>query len=127
MTHAPDSGPRNVLGGALATCSSKPVTGFLRDGCCRAVPGDAGLHLVCAVLTTEFLAYAREQGNDLVTPRPEFDFPGLVPGDRWCLCALRWEQARRAGCAPEVVLETTALQALQVLDLAQLKAHARAD
>lgn len=116
-------GPLNVLGGALATCSMDPLTGWLRDGCCTADPRDAGRHHVCVVLTEAFLTFSRERGNDLSTPRPEFGFPGLKEGDRWCLCALRWEEARRAGVAPQVVLEATALAALEVLQREHLLAH----
>src|SRR5688500_8974191 len=84
---------RNVLGGPLEPCSTEPMTGYVRDGCCRSMPGDTGLHLLCAEMTREFLAYSKERGNDLSTPRPEFGFPGLKPGDRWCLCILRWKEA----------------------------------
>lgn len=121
---APDDSPKNVLGGTLLDCSHSPLTGWMRDGCCRHDPNDRGQHLVCAVLTAEFLEFSQARGNDLSTPRPEFDFPGLKPGDRWCLCAARWEEARRAGCAPQVVLEATAIQALQILSLEQLRQHA---
>lgn len=98
---------RNVLGDELEPCSRDPTTGYLRDGCCRAVPADRGRHEICAVVTEAFLAFSREQGNDLVTPRPELDFPGLDPGDRWCLCVGRWLEAHEAGVAPPVVLEAT--------------------
>ena len=96
---------RNVLGGLLAACSREPLTGFFRDGCCRTGPGDAGVHTVCAVMTQEFLEFTVQAGNDLVTPQPQWDFPGLLPGDHWCLCAARWLEAAQAGAAPPVVLE----------------------
>jgi uncharacterized protein (DUF2237 family) len=115
---------RNVLGGPLAACSSDPLTGFFRDGCCRTGIGDVGVHTVCAVMTKDFLAFTVAAGNDLVTPRPEWDFPGLVEGDHWCLCAARWEEARLAGRAPQVLLEATHVAALEVCSLADLQAHA---
>lgn len=115
---------RNVLGGRLQTCSMTPRTGFFRDGCCNTDGSDHGVHAVCAVVTDEFLAFSKLQGNDLSTPRPEFDFPGLRPGDRWCLCAARWQEALLAGCAPSVVLEATHERALQIVALADLKRHA---
>lgn len=109
-----------MLGGPLESCSLEPKTGFFRDGCCRTGPTDLGTHTVCAVVTPEFLAFTRAQGNDLETPRPEFEFPGLTPGDRWCLCASRWKEALAAGVAPPVVLaatheKTTAFVSLEVL------------
>jgi len=107
---------RNLLGGALATCSNDPKTGFLRDGCCTPHPQDRGNHSVCAMLTQEFLDFTAEQGNDLATPRPEFGFPGLRPGDRWCLCAARWLDAYEAGVAPPIVPEATSERALEVVD-----------
>jgi uncharacterized protein (DUF2237 family) len=116
--------PRNVLGGPLLPCSVAPLTGFFRDGCCNTGPGDLGLHVVCAEMTTEFLAFSRARGNDLSTPRPEFGFAGLRPGDRWCLCAARWEEARLAGLAPPVLLEATHAIVLEVVELAHLQAHA---
>lgn len=115
---------RNVLGGVLEPCSTDPMTGFFRDGCCRTGRGDVGVHVVCAQVTEEFLAYSKAKGNDLSTPRPEFDFPGLRPGDRWCLCASRWKDALDAGMAPPVVLESTHEAALEFLDLEDLQAHA---
>jgi uncharacterized protein (DUF2237 family) len=115
---------RNVLGGALLPCSVAPLTGFFRDGCCNTGPHDHGLHVVCAQVTAEFLAFSQRRGNDLSTPRPEYGFAGLQPGDRWCLCAARWEEARRAGFAPPVLLEATHIAALSVVELAHLKAHA---
>jgi uncharacterized protein (DUF2237 family) len=115
---------RNVLGGALMACSYDPVTGFFRDGCCRTRPDDTGLHVVCARMTDEFLAFAFSRGNDLVTPRPEWRFPGLLAGQRWCLCAERWKEAWRAGKAPPVVLEGTHEKALEVIPLDVLQAFA---
>ena len=115
---------RNVLGGPLLPCSVAPLTGFFRDGCCNTGPQDRGLHVVCAEVTAEFLAFSKARGNDLSTPRPEFGFVGLNPGDRWCLCAARWEEARLAGLAPPVLLEATHEAALAVVELSHLKAHA---
>lgn len=115
---------RNVLGGVLLPCSVAPLTGFFRDGCCNTGPHDHGLHVVCAQVTAEFLAFSKARGNDLSTPRPDYGFAGLKPGDRWCLCAARWEEARRAGFAPPVLLEATHIAALAVVELAHLKAHA---
>lgn len=115
---------KNVLGGPLVPCSMEPLTGWYRDGCCNTDAADTGLHTVCAVVTEEFLAFSKSAGNDLSTPRPEFGFPGLGPGDRWCLCAARWEEARVAGFAPEVVLEATHAKTLEVTMLGHLQAHA---
>jgi hypothetical protein len=115
---------RNVLGGPLAVCSLAPRTGWFRDGCCNTNADDHGLHTVCAVMTAEFLAFSKAAGNDLSTPRPEFGFPGLKPGDRWCLCAARWQEAYQAGTAPRVVLAATHLATLGVVELDALKAHA---
>ena len=114
----------NVLGGALETCSLTPLTGWQRDGCCNTDARDHGLHTVCAILTTEFLAFSRAVGNDLSTPRPEYGFPGLNPGDQWCLCAGRWEEARLAGQAPLVRLAATHAASLSALRLEDLRAHA---
>lgn len=114
----------NVLGTALLACSFDPLTGFFRDGCCNTDDHDQGTHVVCARVTAEFLAYSRQRGNDLSTPRPEYRFAGLQPGDRWCLCALRWKEALVAGVAPPVQLEATHAKALTVVTLAQLQAHA---
>ncbi len=114
----------NVLGQPLVPCSHDPLTGFFRDGCCRTRPDDTGLHVVCARMTQEFLTFTRSRGNDLSTPRPEWDFPGLRAGDRWCLCALRWKEAFDAGLAPPVLLESTHIRALDVLSLEQLQACA---
>ena len=112
---------KNVLGTELQPCSHDPVTGFFRNGCCDTGAEDIGVHVVCARVTAEFLAFSRQQGNDLSTPRPEFGFPGLVPGDQWCLCASRWQEAFDAGVAPPVVLEATHALALEWADLAQLR------
>jgi len=112
---------RNVLGGVLAPCSTSPRTGFFRDGCCNTGPEDLGLHVVCAQVTAAFLEFAREQGNDLVTPMPDFGFPGLSPGDRWCVCAATWRQAFEAGVAPPVILAATHEETLAVIPLAALK------
>jgi uncharacterized protein (DUF2237 family) len=117
----------NVLGGVLAPCSADPVTGFYRNGCCDTGPGDYGSHTVCAVMTAGFLAFSKEAGNDLSTPRPEFDFRGLRPGDRWCLCAPRWKEALAAGHAPMVVLEATHQGALDYCRLEDLKLHQAPD
>lgn len=114
----------NVLGGALEPCSIDPLTGFYRDGCCNTGPEDLGAHLVCAVVTAEFLEFSKEAGNDLSTPRPELGFAGLQPGDRWCLCASRYKEALDAGMAPDVVLESTHAQALEWVTLDELKRHA---
>ncbi len=115
----------NVLGEPLVPCAFDPITGFFRDGCCRTSAEDVGSHTVCVELTSEFLAFSRDSGNDLSTPRPEFGFPGLKPGDRWCLCAPRWQEAFEAGAAPRVYLLGTHIGALEYADFAALKAHAR--
>ncbi len=115
---------RNVFGGALTACSHAPKTGFYRTGCCHTGPDDVGMHTVCVVLTEEFLAFSKDVGNDLSTPRPEYGFLGLKPGQRWCLCAMRWVQAQRAGKAPRVVLMATHEATLQVVTLAELAEHA---
>lgn len=115
---------RNVLGGMLLPCSMAPLTGFFRDGCCNTDENDIGLHTVCAEMTAEFLAFSRANGNDLSTPRPEYGFAGLSPGDRWCLCAPRWEEARQAGHAPKVVLAATHEATLHVVGIKELRAHA---
>ena len=114
----------NVLGGVLTPCSTRPVTGFYRDGCCNTGAEDLGLHTVCVVLTAEFLTFSKSRGNDLSTPMPQYGFPGLNPGDRWCLCASRWKEAYDANTAPQVVLEATHAVTLQVVSLAALKQHA---
>ncbi|MBM4279285.1 MAG: DUF2237 domain-containing protein [Deltaproteobacteria bacterium] len=115
---------RNVFGAPLATCSNDPRTGFFRDGCCHTGPQDRGLHIVCAVMTDEFLRYSRAVGNDLSTPAPQYGFAGLKPGDRWCLCGARWKQALDAGCAPQVILAATHEAMLQLVTLDALMAHA---
>ena len=117
----------NVLGGPLLPCSVAPLTGFYRDGCCNTGIEDRGLHTVCVEVTAEFLSFSRGCGNDLSTPVPQYGFPGLKPGDRWCLCAARWEQARQAGVAPRVLLEATHVATLEICALEDLKAHALED
>ena len=114
----------NVLGGPLEACSTAPMTGFFRDGCCNTDENDFGSHTVCAVLTDEFLSFSRSRGNDLSTPRPEFDFPGLRAGDRWCLCAARWREAYEAGQAPRVVLVSTHEAALRYASIEAFQKHA---
>jgi hypothetical protein len=114
----------NVLGGELEPCSLDPVTGYFRDGTCRTEGRDPGFHAVCAVMTEEFLAFSRSVGNDLSTPQPQWLFPGLVPGDRWCVVAARWQEALEGGVAPPVVLEATHASALEFVSLADLEAHA---
>ena len=121
MTTRYDEAARNVLGGELASCSTEPVTGFYRNGCCETGPHDVGMHTVCAVMTAEFLAFSKAMGNDLSTPRPEFAFPGLKPGDRWCLCAPRWKEALDAGMAPQLVLEACHEETLAIVPLGVLK------
>lgn len=116
--------PTNVLGTPLACCCRDPLTGFYRDGYCRTGADDRGLHTVCTVMTDEFLEFSALHGNDLSTPMPAYDFPGLVAGDRWCLCVTRWQEALAAGCAPRVVLEATHLSALEFVSLEDLRAHA---
>ena len=115
---------QNVLGGELEACSTDPLTGFYRNGCCDTGGEDTGVHTVCVRLTEEFLAYSRDVGNDLSTPRPEYGFAGLQPGDQWCLCASRWAEALEAGRAPEVVLEATHARTLEWVDLKDLRQHA---
>jgi uncharacterized protein (DUF2237 family) len=114
----------NVLGEPLALCSENPLTGFYRDGCCNTESGDVGSHTVCTRVTADFLTYSRTMGNDLSTPRAEFGFPGLRPGDQWCLCAARWQEAMKAGKAPKVVLQATHAASLRIVKLADLKRHA---
>jgi uncharacterized protein len=114
---------RNVLGGDLEPCSIDPITGFYRDGACNTGPQDRGSHTVCARVTREFLEFGRAQGNDLMTPAPQHGFPGLKPGDQWCVCAARWLEALEAGVAPPVVLEATHESALRVVRLEDLEAH----
>lgn len=115
---------KNVLGGELMACSYAPLTGYLRDGCCNTREDDTGTHVICARVTADFLAFSLARGNDLVTPRPEWRFPGLKPGDRWCLCASRWAEALAAGVAPPVELAATHEKALAHVNLDDLKAHA---
>lgn len=114
----------NVWGEPLETCSREPLTGFVRNGCCESGPEDLGVHTVCAVVTAEFLEFSRSRGNDLGTPVPEFGFPGLQPGDRWCLCASRWLEALHAGVAPRVRLRATHKRTLELVPLADLKLYA---
>ena len=116
----------NVLGEALQSCSTAPMTGFFRDGACNTCVEDAGSHTVCALMTAEFLAFSKYVGNDLSTPRPEFGFAGLDPGDHWCLCAARFLQAHDEGCAPQVNLAATHQKALEIVPLEVLRAHAAA-
>lgn len=116
--------PKNVLGGSLTCCCTKPMTGFYRDGFCRTDEQDQGRHVVCAIMTESFLTFTRSRGNDLSTPRLDYQFPGLKPGDRWCLCALRWREAYDAGKAPPVLLSCTHERALQYIELAALKSMA---
>jgi uncharacterized protein (DUF2237 family) len=115
---------RNVLNGLLQNCSTEPMTGFYRNGCCDSGPGDVGIHVVCAEVTAEFLAFSKSRGNDLTTPVPHFGFPGLRPGDRWCLCVERWKEALEAGVPPPVVLEATHISALEFVTVEELQAHA---
>ena len=115
---------KNVLGGTLKSCSDDPTTGFFRDGCCRTNEQDIGMHVVCAEMTSEFLEFSKSAGNDLSTPIPEFDFPGLKPGDKWCLCALRWKEAMENNVAPPVYLLSTHYLALEVINLEDLKKYA---
>jgi len=113
----------NVLGTKLISCCYEPLTGFYRDGFCQTGPEDVSTHTVCAVMTTEFLAYSKSQGNDLTTSIPLYKFPGLKPGDKWCLCALRWKQAAIAGVAPQVILEATHKKTLEIIDFNLLLDH----
>ena len=115
---------RNVLNTPLQECGTDPLTGFYRDGCCNTGEHDLGLHLVCCRVTATFLAHQREVGNDLSTPRPEYGFPGLRPGDQWCVCVQRWQQSLEAGMACPVVLEATHMAAVEFVDLEDLQAHA---
>lgn len=120
----PPSSARNVLGRPLQTCSVTPMTGFYRTGCCDTGPDDHGVHAVCIIATAEFLAFSRSRGNDLITPMPQFGFPGLKPGDRWCLCAARWKEAFDAGFAPKVILSATHEDTLEYVSLEELKRYA---
>lgn len=111
----------NVLGTGLEPCGTDPMTGFYRDGCCNTGPGDVGTHTVCAIMSDEFLKFSKNRANDLSTPRPEFGFSGLKVGDRWCLCALRWEESRKAGVAPRIKLTSTNIKTLEMIELDKLK------
>ena len=124
MKRDSDNIPRNVLGGPLQVCSDSPRTGFYRDGCCNVGPDDFGVHAVCVRVTKEFLEFSAERGNDLSTPMPEFGFPGLKPGDKWCLCAARWVEALEARKAPRLVLSATHEMMLDYAPLAELKKYA---
>jgi uncharacterized protein len=115
---------RNVIGGELLECSAEPLTGFYRDGCCATGPEDVGSHTVCVVVTEEFLGFSRRAGNDLSTPQPQFGFPGLRPGDRWCVCAARWLEAHESGCAPPVLLAATHERALELIKIDTLLPYA---
>jgi uncharacterized protein len=115
---------RNVLGTELLTCSTDPITGFYRDGCCNTGPQDRGLHLICCIVNDEFLQHQAEIGNDLITPRPQWMFPGLVAGNRWCVCIQRWKQSMESGAACPVVLEATHMSALEFVTLEELQRHA---
>ncbi|MDG1273969.1 MAG: DUF2237 domain-containing protein [Alphaproteobacteria bacterium] len=114
---------KNVLGSELSDCSIDPLTGFFRNGCCNTDERDVGTHTVCAIVTDAFLEFSKRQGNDLTTPRPEFNFKGLKDGDSWCLCALRWREANDAGCAPRVKLTATNIKTLDYIELEILKQH----
>ena len=118
------SEPKNVLGEPLEPCSQDPLTGFTRSRACETGPQDLGSHTVCTRVTQTFLEYSKDRGNDLMTPVPEYGFPGLKPGDRWCLCAARWKEALVAGCAPRVALRATHERALEVCEMSDLKRHA---
>ena len=116
--------PKNVLGTELQPCCLAPLTGFYRDGYCRTGGTDFGAHMVCAVMTAEFLEFSQRTGNDLSTPNPDYDFPGLQPGDRWCVCVSRWQEALQAGVAPQIILEATHMSTIEFVSLAELKQHA---
>ncbi|MGY8747686.1 MAG: DUF2237 family protein [Pirellulales bacterium] len=116
--------PKNVLGTELQSCCTSPVTGFYRDGFCRTGISDKGLHIICCVMTEEFLAFSQQVGNDLSTPIPEYGFPGLQPGDQWCLCMLRWQEALKNGRAPQVVLEATHMSVIEFVSMDDLNDHA---
>jgi uncharacterized protein (DUF2237 family) len=115
---------KNIFGEKLQCCCTNPLTGFYRDGFCRTDAFDAGTHVVCAIVTKEFLEFSLSKGNDLITPKPHYNFLGLKPGDKWCLCALRWQEAFKAGVAPKVVLEATAEEVLQHINMQDLISHA---
>ena len=118
-----DEKPKNILGTELQSCCTDPITGFLRDGYCRTNQMDLGTHVICAVVTDEFLEFTRSKGNDLSTPRPEYQFPGLTPGDGWCLCAMRWKEAHDAGVAPPLKPESTHEKALEFIDKSSLEKY----
>jgi uncharacterized protein (DUF2237 family) len=124
MTIRYEQSARNVLGGELEPCSKDPITGFYRNGCCETGPEDTGQHTVCAIMTEAFLRFSKAAGNDLSTPRPEYDFPGLKPGDQWCVCAPRWKEALDAGFPAPVVLKATHEEVLAIAPLGVLKDHA---
>ena len=124
MINVMSASAKNVVGGPLQPCSMDPLTGFYRDGCCNTSSDDYGSHTVCAQMTDAFLAFSASRGNDLSTPNPQYRFPGLKAGDRWCLCAARWREAAEAGLAPPVILESTHARALEVVALADLEYHA---
>ena len=115
---------RNILGSELQPCSMDPLTGFFRDGCCNTGSGDVGVHTVCIVVNLDFLEFSKSRGNDLMTPQPHLGFAGLQPGDRWCLCAARWQEALEAGQAPDVILEATHMASLEWVSMDDLNAHA---
>jgi len=119
--------PRNIFGETLIPCCYEPMTGYFRDGFCRTDDSDRGTHVVCAIMTEEFLTFSKRSGNDLSTPRPEYQFPGLKPGDRWCLCATRWREAYDHGKAPKVILEASAEEALKYIEMDMLIEHAFRD
>lgn len=116
--------PLNVLGQPLVACSFDPLTGFFRDGCCKTNEQDLGSHLVCAIASNDFLQFSLKRGNDLITPRPEYQFPGLIAGDQWCLCLNRWIEALEANCAPRIKLESTHIKALEKVSLEVLEQYA---
>ena len=124
MSDTPHTNAANVFGDPMITCSTEPMTGFFRDGCCNTGPQDTGMHLVCAEVTAEFLEFSKAAGNDLSTPMPQYGFSGLNPGDRWCLCVTRWKDAFDAGMAPKVVLEACHLSTLEWVTLDELRSHA---
>jgi len=124
MHRAAREADRNVIGGSLLECSAEPLTGFFRDGCCATGPEDVGSHTVCTIVTEQFLSFSRRTGNDLSTPQPQFGFPGLRPGDRWCVCAARWLEAHDSGCAPPVLLAATHERALDLIEIDTLLAYA---
>ena len=119
--------PLNVLGQPLVPCSFEPLTGFFRDGCCKTNEQDAGSHLICAIVSNDFLQFSLKRGNDLITPRPEYQFPGLIAGDQWCLCLNRWIEALEANCAPMIKLESTHIKALEKVSLEVLEQYAEVE